>query len=210
MIAMFFQPESPRWLIQKGKVEKARSNLSTLRQLSPEHDYITWEVSTVEKQLEAEADMWANRSIFAKIKECFGAGNRHRLLLGMGLMILQNMSGINALNYYSPTIFTAIGFRGTEVGLLATGVFGLVKAFATLIFMMFFIDKLGRRKSMMIGSAGAILALYYLGGYTAQSKSFVSSTPPPRDAGAYIAILMIYIFAIFYAMSWNGIPWIFW
>ena len=154
--------------------------------------------------------MGANRGLISKIKECFGPSNRHRILLGMGLMILQNFSGINALNYYSPTIFTSIGFTGTSVSLLATGVFGLTKAFATLIFMMFLIDKLGRRKAMMIGSTGAMIALYYIGGYTAQSKSFVSKTPPPKDAGAYIAILMIYIFSVFYAMSWNGIPWVYW
>ena len=45
------------------------------------------------------------------------------------------MSGINALNYYSPSIFKAIGFTGTDVGLLATGVFGIVKASATAVFM---------------------------------------------------------------------------
>lgn len=77
-------------------------------------------------------------------------GNWTRLFIGVSLMILQNMSGINALNYYSATIFTSIGFKGTSAGLLATGVFGLVKAFATLFFMIFGIERLGRRRSMLM------------------------------------------------------------
>lgn len=123
-------------------------------------------------------------------------------------MMLQNLSGINALNYYSPTIFKSIGFSGTSVGLLATGVFGIVKCTATILFMVFGIDRLGRRKSMIIGSSGAIVAMYYLAGYTKLSRSFeITAT---RDVGAYIAIVMVYIFAVFYAISWNGIPWVFW
>lgn len=123
-------------------------------------------------------------------------------------MMLQNLSGINALNYYSPTIFKSIGFSGTSVGLLATGVFGLVKAFATLFFMVFGIDRLGRRRSLLVGSVGALVAMFYLAAYSELSNSFEGTAK--LDGGAYVAILMIYIFAIFYAMSWNGVPWIFW
>jgi hypothetical protein len=93
------------------------------------------------------------------------------------------------------------------VGLLATGVFGIVKATMTTIFMLFIVDRFGRRPAMLIGSAGAIVAMYYLAGYTNLSGSFDHT--PPRDGGAYVGIIMVYIFAIFYAISWNGIPWIF-
>ena len=91
---------------------------------------------------------------------------------------------------------------------MATGVFGIVKATGTVIFMLFIIDRFGRRRAMLIGSAGAIVAMYYLGGYSSLSNSF--NAKPERDGGAYVAITMIYIFAIFYSVSWNGIPWIFW
>ena len=210
VLLMYFQPESPRWLIKAGRVDKARQDLSRLRQLPPEHDYISWEINTVQLQVAAEDTLGANNSICAKVKQALTLpGNRQRLLTGMALMLLQNMSGINALNYYSPAIFTAIGFSGTSVSLLATGVFGLVKAIVTLIFMLLLIDRLGRRQAMLIGSCGAIMAMYYLGGYTAQSHSFTSQFVP-KDGGAYIAILMIYLFAVFYSLSWNGVPWVFW
>lgn len=210
IILMFFQPESPRWLVKAGKAEKARQNLSRLRGLPLNHEYISWEINTTELQIEAENSLGANRSVWAKVKQAFTLpGNRLRLLTGMALMLLQNMSGINALNYYSPAIFTAIGLSGTNVSLLATGAFGLVKATTTLVFMLLLIDRLGRRRAMLIGSCGGIVAMYYLGGYTAQSRSF-TSTFVPKDGGAYIAILMVYLFAMFYAISWNGVPWVFW
>lgn len=209
IILMFFQPESPRWLIKDGKADEARQNLSRLRKLPLNHEYISWEINTAQLQTEVENSSRANRAIWAKIKQAFAPpGNRQRLLTGMALMLLQNMSGINALNYYSPDIFAAIGLSGTNVSLLATGVFGLVKATTTLIFIFLLIDRLGRRRAMLIGSCGGIVAMYYLGGYTAQSRSFTSRNVP-KDGGAYIAILMVYLFAMFYALSWNGVPWVF-
>ena len=210
VILMLWQPESPRWLVKAGKSDKARQNLSRLRKLPTDHEYISWEINTAQRQIETENSLGANRSVWAKVKQAFTLpGNRQRLLTGMALMLLQNLSGINALNYYSPAIFTAIGFSGTNVSLLATGFFGVVKAVTTLILMLFLIDRLGRRRAMLIGSCGGILAMYYLGGYTAQSHSFTAEHVS-KDGGAYIAILMIYLFAVFYALSWNGVPWVFW
>jgi MFS family permease len=208
VILMFFQPESPRWLLKAGRDEQALNSLNRIRCLEVTDPYIQWEVETVKEQLQREHDLGAHETLWKKLKEVFMKGNRNRLFLGMALMMLQNLSGINALNYYSPTIFQSIGFSGTSVSLLATGVFGLVKAFATMAFMLFGIDRLGRRRSLIIGSCGALLAMFYLGGYTAVSKSF--SGGAKQDGGAYVAIVMIYLFAVFYAMSWNGIPWIFW
>jgi hypothetical protein len=209
IILMSFQPDSPRWQIKSGRMEQAYTGLSSLRNLPRDHEYITWEVQQVQQQIEHENMAGADKSLLDKLKEVFSKGNRNRLFLGMGLMMLQNLSGINALNYYSPSIFKSIGFSGTTVGLLATGVFGLVKATVTLLFMVFGIDRLGRRRALLIGSFGGILAMYYLAIYTQVSNSF-NVTSTHKTGGSYVAILMVYVFAVFYAMSWNGIPWIYW
>ncbi|CZT05143.1 probable monosaccharide transporter [Rhynchosporium graminicola] len=207
IIAMYFQPESPRWLLKNNRDEEAIKSLTYIRQLPADDAYLQWEVETCKEQIQLEFDSGANASFVRKLKAVFAPGVRNRVAIGMALMMLQNLSGINALNYYSPTIFASIGFTGTSTGLLATGVFGLVKAFATLGFMIWGIDKLGRRKSLLIGSIGAIIAMFYLAGFSNLSGSFGGTAK--QDAGAYVAIVMIYLFAIFYAMSWNGIPWIF-
>lgn len=74
----------------------------------------------------------ANENFRYKVRQILLPGNRLRLILGIALMLIQNMSEINGLNYYSPAIFEAIVFSGSSVQLLATGVFGIVKAATTL------------------------------------------------------------------------------
>lgn len=207
MILMTFQSESPRFLAKKGRWEDARKVLSRIRMLPEDHEYLTWELDSIRNQLESEQSD-SGTTFMGKVKQILRTNIKKRLFIGMALMLLQNLSGINALNYYSPVIVESIGFTGTSVGLLATGVFGIVKAAGTAVFVLLIIDRFGRRPAMLIGSAGAIVAMFYLGGYASLSNSF--NEQPPRDGGAYIAILMIYVFAIFYSISWNGIPWIFW
>lgn len=206
MILMSFQPESPRFLAKKGKWERVRKVLSYIRHLPEDHEYIDYEIDAIRGQLENEAS-GSGQTFFAKVKIIFTTNTRTRLLTGMALMILQNLSGINAINYFSPLIVASIGFTGTDTGLLATGIFGIIKACGTAVFVFLIVDRFGRRPALLIGSAGAIFAMYYLAGYSAISNSF--NEEPPRDAGAYIALIMIYVFAIFYSISWNGIPWIF-
>merc|ERR1711939_990130 len=115
----------------------------------------------------------------AKIRVIGQSSNWKRLAYGVALMWFQNFSGINALNYYSPTIIKSIGFTGTNVSLLPTGIYGIVKAAATAVFMIVGVDRLGRRRALLIGSAGAAFALYYIAGYSSISGSFEAA--PPRD-----------------------------
>lgn len=206
MILMSFQTESPRFLAKKGRWDRVRNVLSYIRNLPEDHEYINWEMDIIRGQLESEAS-GTGLSFFAKFKEIWNTNTRTRLLRGMALMMLQNLSGINAINYYSPVIVASIGFTGTDTGLLATGIFGIIKATGTVVFVFLIVDRFGRRTAMLVGSAGAIFAMFYLAGYSSLSNSFHSA--PPRDAGAYFALIMIYVFAVFYSISWNGIPWIF-
>jgi MFS family permease len=91
--------------------------------------------------------------------------------------------------------------------LLATGIFGLIKMTATALYAGFLVDKVGRRTLLLVGGVVASIAMFYLAAYSKISGSFVHS--PPRDGGANAAVAMIYLYALFYGMSWNGVPWLF-
>ncbi|EWY82192.1 hypothetical protein FOYG_14309 [Fusarium oxysporum NRRL 32931] len=165
-------------------------------------------MSMIEVAIEHEVSCTGQRGNWRQIfSELFQPGVRGRIVLSCGLVSFQNFAGINAINYYSPTIFKSIGFTGTSVGLLATGIFGIVKMAATMLYAAFLIDKLGRRPLLLIGGVGSGIAMFYLAGYSKVSGSFEHI--PPMDAGAKTAVAMVYIYALFYGMSWNGIPWLF-
>lgn len=84
-------------------------------------------------------------------------------------------------NYYAPAIFENIGMTGSEAGLFATGVYGVVKVVMCLCFLIFAADSLGRRKSLLWTSIGQFVALYivgiYIRMYPPEPKQPVSPTP---------------------------------
>lgn len=204
----FFCVESPRWLFSKNRTDRATKALCWVRNLPAEHPYIVQEIAEIQASITHELEVsGGKRSNMQLLKELSAPGMRWRVIMSCLLMLLQNLTGINAINYYSPTILRSIGFTGTSVGLLATGIYGLVKQMTTVIFMLFFVDRFGRRSALLVGAAGAMVAMYYLAGYSSLSNSFHAT--PPSDSGSNAALAMIYLYAIFYGFSWNGIPWIF-
>lgn len=98
---------------------------------------------------------------------------------------------MTVLALYGPLILKSIGFPHVSEGLLYTGIYGVVKVVVTVIFTIFLIDTWGRRKTILAGSVLICVAQFYLGGYSAVSKSFTE--PSQKDAGAYIALAMLYV-----------------
>ena len=126
------------------------------------------------------------------------------------LFLWQNGSGINAINYYSPTVFSSIGIRGTDTSFLTTGLFGVVKTCFTLIWLFFLIDRLGRRKLLLIGSIGGSICMWIIGGYlsTVTVESSDSDESVPLSPGGTAAVFFFYLWTAFYTPSWNGTPWV--
>jgi sugar porter (SP) family MFS transporter len=208
LICMPWMPESPRWLASKNRIERARKCLSWVRNLPEDHPYLTQEIDEISKNIEFEVESTGgNRSIAQIFREIAAPGVRNRVIISVLLMLLQNLSGVNGINYYSPTILKSIGFRGASVGLLATGIYGLVKCAAATLFILFFVDRFGRRVFLLIGAVGAMIPMFYLAVYSKLSGSF--DGPVTKDAGSSLCLAMIYIYAIFFGFSWNNIPWIF-
>ncbi|KAH7031468.1 general substrate transporter [Microdochium trichocladiopsis] len=210
LISLAPMPESPRWYASKGRMAEAAKSLSWIRHLPEDHPYVLRELSVIETAIthEVEATAHGGRRTYGQMaRELTQKGIRNRLVIAFAMVLLQNLTGINAVNYYSPSIFQSIGYTGTSTGLLATGIFGIIKMFATIVYAAILVDRFGRRPLLIFGGIFAGLAMFYLGVYSKVSNSFVST--PPRDAGANTAVAMVYIYAFFYGCSWNGIPWLF-
>lgn len=92
-------------------------------------------------------------------------GNRKRAIISILLMICQQMTGVNAVNYYAPQIFQSLGMTGTKVSLFATGVYGIVKVVGCALFLTFAADSLGRRRSLLWTSVAQAVTMFIIGIY---------------------------------------------
>ncbi|TGO16914.1 hypothetical protein BTUL_0022g00150 [Botrytis tulipae] len=184
-----------QWLMSKGKRDKAIKNLCWIRNLTEDDIYIKEEIYAIDQNIEQQM-AGGGLGFWQPFKLARSRKIQWRFFLGGALFFWQNASGINAVNYYSPTIFKSIGIIGTNTSLFSTGLFGVVKTVGTIIYLLFLIDQLGRRKLLMIGSIGGALCMYYVAGYIAIAKpaDHPTSSLPPSGA--------------FYTPTWNPTPWV--
>lgn len=141
-ILLFFTPETPRWLIlHKGDINEARKIIAYA---DPEVDK---EVSNI---AQSKGDHNENEKLLSK-------KFKFPILLAFLFALFNQLSGINAIIYYSPRIFSMTGL-GEESALLSSAGIGLANLVFTVLGW-FFIDRFGRRVLMYIGSAGYIISL---------------------------------------------------
>lgn len=102
ILAMIPMPESPRWLMSKGKKSASAKALAWIPNFPQEHPYLIAELSAIDHGVQEELGSTHSgrdwRQILAELKQ---VTVRRRLLLSCGLMLVQNFTGINAINYYS-------------------------------------------------------------------------------------------------------------
>ena len=204
---MVVSNESPRYLAKSDQWEKAGTTLAKVRNLPEAHPYVQAELTEIRDQLEYEARLIAGSGFWDLQREMWTIpGNRNRALISIGLMVCQQMTGTNAINYYAPQIFTNLGLSSTESGLFATGIYGIVKIVACAAFLTFAADSLGRRKSLLWTSIAQGMAMYYIGFYVRFDPPKTGADVPPAG---YVAIVMIFLFAAFFQFGWGPVCWIY-
>ena len=183
-IAAMFVPESPRWLVQNGQVDRAKKILARIGG----ETYATAETASI-RQTIAAAEISRVR-----LADLFAPGLRKILLIGCGLAVLQQWSGINVLFNYADNIFKNAGF-GVNTTLLFIVITGVVNAAFTFI-ALGTVDRWGRRKLMLFGCAGIAVAHLLTGlAYALHLKG--------------LAVLVFVLVAIgCYAMSLAPVTWV--
>ncbi|KAF3761600.1 hypothetical protein M406DRAFT_64791 [Cryphonectria parasitica EP155] len=198
--------ESPRWLFFKDQRRKAMESLCWIRQLEASDIYITEEVAAIDNALESQKAS-VGMGFWQPFKALAARPTMQwRLFLGCMLFFWQNGSGINAINYYSPTIFSSLGVQDNTVSLL-TGIFGVVKAIMTILWLLFLVDQLGRRKLLLIGAITGSICMWIIGAYIC----VVEPAEHPSDhlnGGGIAAIFFFYLWTAIYTPTWNGTPWV--
>ena len=202
LIGLFFLKESPRWLMKKGRKEEALRSLAYIRCEETTSPDVLHELAEIHAAVEEELHLTEG----VTWKECLAPGVRIRFFTGFVLMLCQQFSGTNSIGYYAPQIFQTVGVSKTNASLFATGVYGTVKIVSTGFFLIFGIDKIGRRNSLLGGAAWMMTMMFIL--------SAVLATHPPTDvnsvSSASIAmVVMIYLYVIGYSASWGPIPWVY-
>ncbi|CAN6327162.1 unnamed protein product [Urochloa humidicola] len=192
---LFFVPESPRWLAKMGKTEDFEYSLQVLRGFQTD---ITAEVNEIKRSV---ASSRRRRTIrFADIKQ-----KRYSvpLMIGIGLLVLQQLSGVNGILFYAASIFKAAGITNSN---LATFGLGVVQVIATGV-TTWLSDKAGRRLLLIISTTGMTITLVVV------SVSFFIKDNIPAGSHLYSVMSMLSLaglvaFVISFNLGLGAIPWI--
>jgi sugar porter (SP) family MFS transporter len=189
LVGMFFVPETPRWLIGKGREEEGRKVLKRVE--DPE---------LVEEAIRKIKDDIARESESASFSEILRPWLRNALVIALGIMFFQQLTGINTIIYYSPKIFKIAGIESNTLTILPSILLGGVNVLFTVVSILL-LDRLGRRPLFFIGLVGMIVGLVAMG----LSFFFEDSL---GDSLAFFTVASMFIYLIFFAVSLGPLGWL--
>jgi sugar porter (SP) family MFS transporter len=149
LAGMWGLPDSPRWLIKKSRIADAKKVLDRLR--APQE--VDQEVRDIQQSMTKQTGDWKT--------ELFQPSLKMPLIIGIGLALFQQLSGINTVIYYAPTIFTFAGFKSASASILGAVGLGVVMLCMHVV-AIFLLDRVGRRPLLLVGVAGQVVGLAIL------------------------------------------------
>jgi SP family galactose:H+ symporter-like MFS transporter len=185
-LGMLYLPESPRWLLKRGHTDMALKILTRIRGTSD----VKAEFQDIQNTLSqtGERGQWS---------ELLSPAVRPALMVGIGLAVFQQITGINTVIYYAPTILQSAGISSASGAILATAGIGVVNVVMTVV-SMWLVDRMGRRPLLLTGTTGMIITLGILG--------FAFLTPGRGLARVAVVTLMAYVAS--FAISLGPIFWL--
>ncbi|WP_343305503.1 sugar porter family MFS transporter [Chitinophaga niabensis] len=182
LVLLRFVPESPRWLIlRKGRIAEATETLKVINPSGYKE-----ELYAIRNDVQSEHQSEA----------LFSRKNRFPVFLAITFAVFNQVSGINAIIYYAPRIFEMTGL-GKQSSLLSSVGIGFVNFLFTLLALSF-IDRVGRRTLMLIGSLGLIITLGLV------SRAFYLN-----EFNGFMVTIFLLVYIAFFAFSQGAVIWVF-
>jgi sugar porter (SP) family MFS transporter len=175
-------PESPRWLAKQQRQDEALEILTKVG--GKKHAEI--EFAEIKNSIEHEE---------ATIAQLFHPGMRVALIIGIAMAVLQQITGINIIMYYAPTIFQAAG-SAIDASIIQAVAVGGMNLVATLV-AIYMVDKFGRKILLLVGSAGMAVFLLLVG-LALQGES----------QNAYLVVIFVVCYVGFFAVSLGPVVWV--
>ncbi|GAA6035474.1 hypothetical protein JCM8097_000272 [Rhodosporidiobolus ruineniae] len=196
LAGLFVLPESPRWLAVKGNDDKARRALARLFRLPVESDAVSAEYAEIAASIHTERSLGT-----VSYADLLWRSSESRLPLrvwtGIILQALQQLSGINFIFYYGTTFFQRSGISSPFLITIATNVVNVGMTIPGILA----VDRLGRRKLMIIGACGMAVSQLVV---AATGTAIGSSNP----AGQKVLVAFVCIFIAFFAAIWGPYAWV--
>ncbi|KMZ72644.1 putative Transporter [Zostera marina] len=193
---LFFIPESPRWLAKMGMIDECEISLQVLRGFETD---ISIELNDIK---EAVASSSRRRSVvrFADLKR---KKYWFPLMVGIGLLVLQQLSGINGILFYAGNIFKSAGISSSNAATFGLGAIQVIATGVTTWLM----DRAGRRILLIISSVGMTVSLVLV------AFSFFLKDSMSVDSHSYhllsvISLVGLVVYVIFFSLGIGAIPWV--
>ncbi len=185
---MLFLPETPRFLARHGHFDMAHAVLVRIRG-----------TQDVDKELQEIKATSQESALHGHISDLLLPSLRPALIIGIGLAVFQQVTGINTIIYYAPYIIRTAGISSIQGSILATAGIGTVNVVMTLI-SMWLIDRVGRRPLLLTGIAGMIVSLGALG--------YIFHLSAKGGGFAELAVIILMVYVASFAISLGPIFWL--
>ena len=184
-IGMYFQPFSPRWLVQQDREQEARQVLRRARSSDEEAEEELREIKQAAEKAGGLREVWRPQV-------------RPLVAVGLALAIAQQFIGVNTVIYYAPTIlkFTGLSTNTAITQALSVGITNVIFTIVAIVLL----DKVGRRLLLIVGTGGCILSLTMLGVFFASSGL--------QHTAAWVALVCLIVYIASFAVGLGPVFWL--